>query len=202
MARGDHLAVTRGWFSHHAIDLGEDEVIQYGSGKRADGQYQVEIVSLLDFVRGGTPRIVPNPATYSRDAIVARALSRVGESDYDLFGNNCEHFVNWCRTGRATSRQVNRAFERSGSALTKVATKSAAKVASPWLLAADAIQFGTEVTASRMGISEADARQAGRWAGVGSSVGIGAVTAGPVGAVIGLGYWVVGEAIGKAFDQD
>ena len=36
----------------------------------------------------------------------ARALARIGESDYKLTSNNCEHFAMWCRTGLSTSRQA------------------------------------------------------------------------------------------------
>uniref|UniRef100_A0AC35TVC5 LRAT domain-containing protein n=1 Tax=Rhabditophanes sp. KR3021 TaxID=114890 RepID=A0AC35TVC5_9BILA len=42
------------------------------------------------------------------DAIARRVISRIGESDYDLFSNNCEHFANWARYNKHTSRQVMR----------------------------------------------------------------------------------------------
>ena len=126
---------------------------------------------------------------------------RLGESDYRLFGNNCEHFVNWCRTGEAVSRQVDRAIERTGAVLTKVATRSLAKTASPWLLAADAAQFGAEVAASRLGANDDEAQQTGQWVGAGTSIGIGAAIGGPVGALVGLGYWTAGEWLGKSLTR-
>ena len=52
---------------------------------------------------------------------MGRAESRIGERDYDVFGNNCEHFAVWCKTGEACSSQVeavrkaNSAAVRSGS---------------------------------------------------------------------------------------
>jgi hypothetical protein len=35
-----------------------------------------------------------------------RAMGRLGEQDYNLLFNNCEHFAHWCKTGRHRSRQV------------------------------------------------------------------------------------------------
>jgi len=45
---------------------------------------------------------------YSPEETVQRALSRVGEENYNLLSNNCEHFAVWCKTGVAESYQVNR----------------------------------------------------------------------------------------------
>ena len=33
-------------------------------------------------------------------------MSRIGEQNYNLLFNNCEHFANWCKTGRHRSGQV------------------------------------------------------------------------------------------------
>ena len=35
---------------------------------------------------------------------------------YDLFGNNCEHFAYWCKTGLKRSRQVRRATRAAAGA--------------------------------------------------------------------------------------
>ena len=32
------------------------------------------------------------------DEVIERARSRRGEGEYNLFGNNCEHFARWCKT--------------------------------------------------------------------------------------------------------
>ena len=45
---------------------------------------------------------------YSAKETVERALSRVGEKNYNLVTNNCEHFAIWCKTGVAESFQVKR----------------------------------------------------------------------------------------------
>ena len=35
-----------------------------------------------------------------------RAMGRLGEQNYNLLFNNCEHFAHWCKTGRHRSSQV------------------------------------------------------------------------------------------------
>lgn len=44
---------------------------------------------------------------YSPKETIKRAKSRLGESDYNLITNNCEHFAIWCKTGIEESHQVN-----------------------------------------------------------------------------------------------
>ncbi len=44
---------------------------------------------------------------YSPEETVARARSRLGETSYNFFTNNCEHFAIWCKTGVSESLQIN-----------------------------------------------------------------------------------------------
>lgn len=44
---------------------------------------------------------------YTPEETVARAKSRIGEENYNLVVNNCEHFAIWCKTGISESHQVN-----------------------------------------------------------------------------------------------
>ena len=76
---GMHVVAHRIGYQHHGIYIGDGQVVAY----------------LLD-----------TGVTYSADEIVDRALDRVGEDDYNLVFNNCEHFANWCITGQAKSYQV------------------------------------------------------------------------------------------------
>ncbi|MFP3043297.1 lecithin retinol acyltransferase family protein [Treponema primitia] len=43
---------------------------------------------------------------YSGEETVERARSRIGENEYNLALNNCEHFAVWCKTGLSESKQV------------------------------------------------------------------------------------------------
>ena len=42
-----------------------------------------------------------------------RAMSRLGEQNYNLLFNNCEHFATWCKTGRHRSEQVDSVIDRA-----------------------------------------------------------------------------------------
>ncbi len=220
MKPGDHLVATDTLHTHHGVYLGCDRVAQYGADddkRRA----RVEIVSEKAFARERPVYVLDRPATFSADEIRRRAESRLGEQEYSLFDNNCEHFVNWCRTGQHESRQVDRVIERSGSVGAKVAARAVAKgiskiaaktggrlasktvmrAATPWLLVADAAQLGAEVALSQRGADPEEAERTGQVVGLGASVGIGALAAGPVGACAGAGLWFVGEIAGKCLTE-
>lgn len=36
---------------------------------------------------------------YNREIVIGRAFTRLGENQYNLASNNCEHYVCWCRNG-------------------------------------------------------------------------------------------------------
>lgn len=211
MAKGDHLFCSQGAYQHHAIDLGNGNVIQYGGADFSS--LSVEIVSYERLSMHGQVYVADSQAEFSPDEIVGRAESRIGENNYCLFTNNCEHFVNWCRMGVAESRQVNRVVERTTAAGTKLATKTSARIAQrlglrwllkrlpsssmPLLVAADFAQLGAEVAAANRGSQPHQAERIGQAVGLGASIGIGSVIGGPFGAAAGAGIWALGEAAGK-----
>ena len=47
-----------------------------------------------------------NYRIYSPEETVKRAESRLGERNYSIAMNNCEHFAVWCKTGVSESTQV------------------------------------------------------------------------------------------------
>ena len=47
-----------------------------------------------------------NYRIYSPEETVRRAESRLGERNYSITMNNCEHFAVWCKTGVSESTQV------------------------------------------------------------------------------------------------
>lgn len=110
MARGDqiysmrHLAGISGVYEHHGIDMGDGTVIHYS---KAGDRPEIARTSRASFARGGPIYHCDQPVSYIPEVIVRRAESRLGESAYDLFFNNCEHFANWCTTGRNESRQLS-----------------------------------------------------------------------------------------------
>lgn len=48
---------------------------------------------------------------YSPAETIERAKSRLGEAEYNLALNNCEHFAIWCKTGVHESHQVDSLLE-------------------------------------------------------------------------------------------
>lgn len=93
LERADHLYVQRLGFTHHGLYMGNDNVMHYADGR-------IHIVSLYEFAREATVNVLDTPRIYSKDEVIARAYRRHMENSYDVVFNNCEHFVNWCRSGR------------------------------------------------------------------------------------------------------
>jgi len=103
---GAHLVTDRALYSHHGIYVGAGRVVHYGGFAAGLRRRPVEDVSLEQFGRGRGIRIRGGVALFGREQIVERARSRLGESDYRLLTNNCEHFSEWCLRARSRSRQV------------------------------------------------------------------------------------------------
>ena len=109
MAAADHLQVPRqhGLFLHHGIDLGDGTVAHYLEGR------EILRSSLIDFSQGQPLSVVEHPVCSPQGVTLRRAMSRIGEQNYNLLFNNCEHFATWCKTGRHRSAQVNSVIEKA-----------------------------------------------------------------------------------------
>jgi hypothetical protein len=109
---GAHLTTSRRGYNHHGVYVGHGCVVHYSglSGFRQCGP--VEEVSLSRFAAGHPVKLVDHDRSmYSAQEIVRRARSRIGENDYRLLTNNCEHFCNWCLYGVSRSAQVERRWQ-------------------------------------------------------------------------------------------
>jgi hypothetical protein len=109
MTRSDQIYVMRplasiqGVYQHHGIDCGDGTIIHY---RKMGDDAQVERTSLEAFTWGHPIYPVYHAMADADDVVMARAESRLGERQYDLFFNNCEHFATWCKTGRRESAQL------------------------------------------------------------------------------------------------
>lgn len=109
MARGDQIYVMRpflgqdGIYEHHGIDCGDGTVIHY----RKAGEATISRTSIESFAAGNPIFVKHQPKAYIPDIVMQRAESRLGEQQYNLVSNNCEHFANWCKTGVNESHQLN-----------------------------------------------------------------------------------------------
>jgi hypothetical protein len=106
---GAHLETSRAGYKHHGVYVGGGKVVHYAGFCRRWRAGPVEEVTLVGFSAGHTIRIVEHPThAYSPREIVDRARSRLGEREYRLLTNNCEHFCNWCTRGLNHSPQIKR----------------------------------------------------------------------------------------------
>ena len=108
MAAADHLEVPRqhGLFNHHGIDLGDGTVAHYLEGR------EILRSPLEEFSQGQPVRVIDHAEASPVGVTLRRAMGRLGEADYNLLFNNCEHFANWCKTGRHRSGQVDSVLQR------------------------------------------------------------------------------------------
>jgi len=103
---GSHLISPRTFYVHHGIYLGNGKVAHYSglSGSLRAGP--IEVTDLHQFAHGSSIWIYQDQPAFSSDEIVVRACSRIGEAQYKILSNNCEHFCNWCVNGTSYSAQV------------------------------------------------------------------------------------------------
>ena len=109
MAAADHLEVPRqhGLFNHHGIDLGDGTIAHYLEGR------EILRSPLEEFSQGQPLRVISHAEASPVGVTLRRAMGRLGEQDYNLLFNNCEHFATWCKTGRHRSEQVDSFLDRA-----------------------------------------------------------------------------------------
>ncbi|TWC17848.1 lecithin:retinol acyltransferase [Pseudomonas sp. SJZ085] len=109
---GAHLVSPRRFYLHHGIYLGGADVAHYSgfSGSLRPGP--IEVTDLEHFANGKPVWMLQEPCKYSSDEVADRARSRLGEKQYRVFFNNCEHFCSWCTRGESYSAQVDACFHR------------------------------------------------------------------------------------------
>ena len=106
--RGDHLVVSHRLYTHHGIYAGDGWVVHKDFGP-------VRLESLQAFGGGAKIKLCPpQDGDFPAATVLARAVSRLGEDRYDLLADNCEHFVRWCRNGKANSPQVTAGLRAVG----------------------------------------------------------------------------------------
>jgi hypothetical protein len=103
MTRGDQIYVMRplagvdSLYQHHGIDCGDGSVIHY---YKPPGDAVVTRTSYEIFARGNPVYTKQVNTAFVPDVVIERAESRLGERQYNLLTNNCEHFASWCKTGK------------------------------------------------------------------------------------------------------
>ena len=117
LCRGDHIKWDRPkGYSHHAIvehvllEPGRISVVHY-NGPIPGGATNIKgkiVADTLDPFAEGEGRLFVakyvNP--FPPEEVLSRAYSKIGEVQYNIVSNNCEHFATWCKTGHHISSQV------------------------------------------------------------------------------------------------
>ena len=112
MYKGQHLYIKKasGTYTHHGLGIGDDRVIHYSglaNDFAADGV--IEEISMDEFSEGKEINIKTHlDRSYNFEETIIRAGLRLGEAQYHILHNNCEHFVEWCITGHHQSNQSTR----------------------------------------------------------------------------------------------
>jgi Lecithin retinol acyltransferase len=118
---GSHVITPRLGYVHHGVYVGDRMVVHYAGFAHGLRRGPVEEISLARF-SDGHPVYVRSvaPPQFDPREVIRRARSRVGEDDYRLLTNNCEHFCEWCLRGRNRSAQVERLRHKPRHALSAV----------------------------------------------------------------------------------
>jgi len=124
VARGDHIYVCRdtyrgvsfgrALYTHHAVDMGDETVIEYVSTTSAKRDSVVTRRSFVEFAKGGRVRVKEYAVRLDPEEAAARAELWLGHGGYDFFTNNCEHFASWCVTGDKSSAQIENGVASAG----------------------------------------------------------------------------------------
>jgi len=109
MARGDHIYVKRAGYTHHGIEIADGLVVHRSTSDGTKSGSSIRRTTIEEFCDGGVAQIRLYGTRLPPEDAIARAESMLGQTGYDLIGDNCEHFATWCVTGAHSSRQVETA---------------------------------------------------------------------------------------------
>jgi hypothetical protein len=107
MARGDHVWVRRVGYSHHGVEVDDDMVVHFTGTPGHKMNAVIRRDTINDFAHGHTAHVRLYGRRLDPDETVKLAESKIGQSGYNLYGNNCEHFARSCVTGDHRSSQVD-----------------------------------------------------------------------------------------------
>lgn len=106
MSYGDHVYVKRKGYTHHGVEVDDAMVIHFTGTPGSKRDAIIRRDSLDTFANGGVVQVRRYEQRVDATESVERAESKLGESGYHLYSNNCEHFARWCVTDKHKSGQV------------------------------------------------------------------------------------------------
>ena len=88
---GDIIRVSIGNNMHHyGIYVSDSCIIQYGKASDIFQDSSEEYIEVREY------SLIEKLKKNSKEKIIEKAKSRIGEKKYNILNNNCEHFVNEC----------------------------------------------------------------------------------------------------------
>ena len=129
---GDHLAWHRclGYW-HHGIYVGVDEVEQLPKVvefhiESCSSRLKISRNTLTDFT---DLYRIEHDDCYTDEYTVKRAIKCLDDGSYNVITSNCEHFSEWCKTGRRASKQVTSVAKTLGRNLLVASMRSLGLIA-------------------------------------------------------------------------
>ena len=124
---GDIVRTQLRFYHHYGLYISDDRVIQFGLPDNTgipNDQICVIATDIYTFLNGGSLEVgVPDRSERKKmrpsQETVALAVSRLGETGYDILHNNCEHFVNECVFGEHRCSFLDKAREQLRAKLGK-----------------------------------------------------------------------------------
>ncbi|GMS81238.1 hypothetical protein PENTCL1PPCAC_30323, partial [Pristionchus entomophagus] len=102
---------------HYSNDALNDSARRFGISIEISGNVEVQWATLEQVANGCAVRKNNShdnkQEPRSPEEIIEMAKQKLGESEYNLVTNNCEHFANYCRYGRKRSGQVQTTAQAS-----------------------------------------------------------------------------------------
>lgn len=89
------------------VVTGEKWAIHFTKLGNEQPKARIMLTTLAVFIDGDENlEKVEYPEESSIVEVMSRAMEKFGEENYDILGNNCEHFATFCKTGKAVSLQA------------------------------------------------------------------------------------------------
>lgn len=95
-------------YDHMGIYIGNNKVIHYCSSTGNALDAKIQETDMESYFKKGNYFIlnIKNTPLFNGEKTVERAKTRLGEKNYNLLQNNCEHFAIWCKTNYSESLQL------------------------------------------------------------------------------------------------
>jgi len=109
--KGDWIVVKLGSYYHHGLYISDDEIIHYCSSEgfsilRKDMTIQKTNLEVFSLGKKALVKQIEETPYNDVDVRVSKALSHIGQANYDFFYNNCEHFINDCFYNQKKSQYI------------------------------------------------------------------------------------------------